>query len=185
MSSKQTDNSRYAEKLKLRDIVSKENDKVLDCFHGNGKIWRQINTIKNVNVIGIEKDRDKGDASTIYGLAEKVIPSLDLSKFNIIDFDAYGSPYKSLKQIFDNKTLKEGTYILYTFILTGMGTADKLLLKEIGINSNMYKQCRLIYKKYSFIAFKHFLYKNGVRSIYNYHFIDSHSNKNYGYFVVE
>jgi hypothetical protein len=134
---------------------------VLDCYHGNGCIWNDISARHKVIVFGIEKEKGKGTGS-IYGYAEKVIPSLNLGQFKIIDLDAYGSPYQALKQVFNNKTLKKGTFIFYTHIMTGMGVTHKEVLSYIGITQKMQKHCRTIFKSLSFIAFKEYIRQNGI-----------------------
>ena len=183
MSSKRTDNSRFEEKVLLRDEVVKDGDIILDCYHGEGMIWNRISKHKNIQVIGLEKEKGKGLGS-IYGKAEKVVPSLNLSVFNIIDFDAWGSPFQTMLACFENKTLKKNTKMFYTFIQTGFCAVELKLLAYIGISKAMYKKCPTLYRNLGFIAFKEFLYQNGIRNITNYSIVDKTTKKNYGYFIV-
>ena len=88
----------------------------------------------------------KGTGS-IYGECEKVLPALDLGNFDIIDFDAYGSPYSAMVKMFENKSLKSGTRIFYTFIQTGMGKLENKLLAEIGITKAMLEKAQTIFRK--------------------------------------
>lgn len=183
MSNQQTDNSRELCKIEMREELTKEGYKILDCYHGNGIIWNEIKKRKKIKVVGIEKEKGKG-AGSMYGKCEKIIPSLDLSLFDIIDFDAWGSPYKAMKEMFRNKTLNKNTLCFYTFIQTGMGSVETELLKQIGITEKMSKKCHTMYKKYGFEAFKMFLYNNKIKEITNWNYIDGTSIKNYGYFYV-
>jgi hypothetical protein len=183
MSSQRTDNSRESIKVKIRKEGTKNNMVILDCYHGKGVIWNTIKKQKNIKVIGIEKDKGKGYGS-IYGECEKVIPSLDLSKYQIIDFDAWGSPYKSIKAMFLNESLKKGTICFYTFIQTGMGTCQKALLNYIGIKDTMYKKCPTLFRNHGFIAFKEFLRVHGIKEITDYNFIETGSTKHYGMFKI-
>lgn len=183
MSSPRIDNSRSAVKIKIREDVCKNGYSVLDCYHGEGYLWGQIKKTIDLTIVGIEKEKGKG-YGTMYGEAEKIIPSIDLSIYQIIDFDAWGSPYLSIKAMFKNKTLKKGTICFYTFIQTRMGGTQKELLENIGIKYEMYKKCRTIWRNYAFVAFCQFLLKNGITQVKNWHYQDGSSTKNYGYFIV-
>jgi len=129
-----TDNSHLVLKQKIRRELYTPGDLVLDCCHGEGLLWKPI-----APVVGIEMQKGKGDA--VYrGKAEKIIPSLDLSKYKIIDVDTYGIPYTILKAIFENKTLAEGTVVIYTFIRTMFGVCDHSLLCTAGYTDAMIKK---------------------------------------------
>jgi hypothetical protein len=183
MNSKQIDNSHLDSKVSMREALTKNGDMILDCFHGQGMIWNKIKSLKQIKVIGIEKEKGKGTGA-IYGLAEKVIPSLDLSKFAIIDCDSYGIPFKAVKAIFNNKTLKNGTIIFYTLITTGMGSVDREMLEHIGITKGMYQKCHPLFRRYGYEAFKAYLFRNGIKKVINMPINEGPSIKNYGYFVV-
>lgn len=183
MISQQIDNSRLSAKVDMRRSLAKDGMTVLDCYHGNGVIWSKIAQEVKIRVIGIEVKKGKGPIA-IYGKAEKVIPSLDLSKYDIIDFDSYGSPYEAMKKMFENKSLKSGTICFYTYIQTGYGNVGKKLLSYIGITDNMYKRCPTLYSNKGFESFKQFLFANGIKKIYNIYYKDIGSRKNYGYFIV-
>ena len=182
MSNRRTDNSRLDEKINMRLARAKNGSKVLDCYHGNGVIWGRIKNRIKVEVIGIEKENGKGSIA-LYGECEKVIPRLNLSEYDIIDCDAWGIPYKSIKAVLKNDTLKPGTVIFYTFIQTGMGRVPDQMLEYAGISKVMIQKCPTLFKKIGFDAFKEFLRMNGVSCIYDSLYQDGQSRKHYGYFV--
>jgi hypothetical protein len=183
MNKARTDNSRLDEKIYIREQVCKDGYTILDCFHGEGRIWGDIEKRKDIKVIGIEKERGKGFGA-LYGEAEKMLPALNLSNYNIIDFDAWGSPYQSIKAMFRNHTRMPGTCCIYTFIQTGMGRAQKELLKIIGITEQMYTKVPSIYSNMAFDAFKEFLRKNGIKTIKNWHYEDGPSIKTMVIFLL-
>jgi hypothetical protein len=184
MSSKRIDNSRTETKIQMRKEHTKNGYVILDCFHGDGVLWNAVSKEKKIKIVGIEKEKNKG-ACSIYGVCEKVIPSLDLSKYDIIDCDAWGSPYKAIKACFDNKTLKCGTIIYYTYIQKGIGSIEKELSKTIGVTEEMYKKCKSLFRSQGFTAFKEYIRLNGVEWVTNWHYQDGGATKNYGYFVVK
>lgn len=116
--------SHFPEKIKLREMALLETGKdriqVLDCFHAEGRIWDTIkrrNPDIEITVIGIEKERTKKSQNFVfYGDNVKVIKSIDLSAYDLIDLDAYGCCWKQLDSVFKNGTASQGTPIIYTQI---------------------------------------------------------------------
>jgi hypothetical protein len=167
----------------MRLAHTKDGSKILDCYHGNGVIWDKIKAKKQIEVIGIEKERGKGSIA-LYGECEKVIPRLNLSEYDIIDCDAWGIPYKSINAIFKNKTLKQGTVIFYTFIQASLGRAPDEMFGHTGIKKSMIQKCPTLFMGIAFDSFKEFLRRNGMSCIYDSYYMDGTSRKHYGYFVI-
>jgi hypothetical protein len=187
LSSHKTNNSRKAEKTNIRKEViwniNKKNIFVLDAFAGKSILWGIIKLVNNkkITVLGIDKNESDAD---IYGDNIKVLPCLNLEKFDIIDLDAWGCPYDQIRLIFENKTLAKGTYVIYTYIITGMGGANRRLLKEIGITDKMTKKAPLLCAKKQNLAFDQFLHKNGIKHVTEIEVHDGTSKKRYGYFKI-
>ena len=89
-----TDNDGIGQKIALRKKAIDGLDQicVLDLFAGQNLIWSKI---KTDSYIGIEKQRGKG--KNICADNRDVIPGIDLSKFTVIDCDAYGIPYEQIQ----------------------------------------------------------------------------------------
>jgi hypothetical protein len=158
-----TDNTYLKNKIKLRinHLPEKEEIKVLDCFAGNqiiwGKIKKRIN--KKFTIIGIDKSRNK---KGLRGDNLKYIKGMDLNRFDIIDLDAYGVPYKQIKMIFE-KNYKGRIFI--TFIQSMFGELPKDMLKEIGYSEEMIKKCPTLFNRNGIEKFKGYLSKLGVIKI--------------------
>lgn len=183
MSSRRIDNSRLKEKVSMRLSLAKDGFRILDCYHGNGVIWGKIKAKRQIKVTGIEKERGKGSIA-LYGECEKIIPRLDLSVYDIIDCDAWGIPYKSIKALFKNNTLKKGTVVFYTFIQASLGRAPDELYEYIGIKKAMIEKCPTLFMNTAFESFQEFLRRNKVTCIYDSFYQDGTSRKHYGYFVI-
>ena len=98
-----TNNSHHKPKVDLRvDAIrgmGKEHVRVLDAFAGEGLIWKSVQEqLPDVDfeILKIEKKPYSG-AGVIAGDNRKVMPSLDLADFDLIDLDAYGIPYEQLR----------------------------------------------------------------------------------------
>lgn len=180
---KKTDNSHVIEKVELRlnHLPKKQSIKILDVCHGYGEIWKKIKTKtdKEFDVTGLEKRTIK-QRNTLVGDNLKIIPSLDLSVFDIIDIDVYGSPAKQFEAIIKNGTYKKDVYFFMTYIQRGFGCIDKVILKSCGYTDKMIKKIKSIFHKKPFEKLKIYLYNKGIRKIYRY----GNDRTNYIFFKI-
>ena len=181
-SSKKTDNSYLQLKSNLRletvNKIDKQIINVLEAFAGDGKIWKEVQskTDKIINVTKIEiKNGKKG--FYLNGDNNKFLPLFDFKHFDIIDVDAYGSPYNQLEVIFEKEF---NGYVHCTFIQSGMGQLNKGMLKKIGYSEEMFKKARVMLCSNGMAKMERYLNINGVNEITG-HFIN---RKNYFYFII-
>ena len=167
MNSLQTDNSFLAHKINLRlsvlNTIKKDTVCILDAFTGNGVIWNQIKTRtqKNLKLLRIDV---KADRKGLYLVGDNVkfLDGMDLSRFDIIDLDAYGSPYKQLKSIFG---AGYRGHIICTFIQTMAGRLDNDLLEILGYTKAMICKCPTLFSRNGLDKMLHYLNRNGVDEI--------------------
>lgn len=177
--SKQTDNHKIKNKIALREMgtAGLRNLRVLDCFAGENVIWSFFDCEK---YYGIELEHGKG--RNLNADNRKVLPSLDLSQFNVIDLDSYGIPVEQIELIFKNPTLQKGTVVFYTAIGSAMSSLSTSLAKRYGL-SRMLKLNKVLFNSLSNDLFKAFLYDNGVRTVFEYT-LQENFKKEYGFFIV-
>jgi len=168
-----TNNSYLGNKVDLRINHIPENPVVLDCFGGAGIIWKAIEraTGKPIKRIGIDKI-DYGVGFFLEGDNMAFLKTIDLSKFNVIDLDAYGAPYQQLKTLFDRRY---SGVVFVTFIQGYYGIMPKPLLNEIGFTDAMIEKCPTIFGKRGWQYFLEWLALNGVRTVTH----RSHNRKHY------
>ena len=189
MKNQRTDNSESDIKIGVRlsaldSIIDKDEICVLDAFHGKGFLWDKIkgNTDAKLIVHGIEKE--KGKASNVFeGDNRKVIPRLDLSTYDIIDLDSYGTPFDQLKAVFGNSTCK-GRIVIYTYIITAQGSSNKKMLEAVGITKAMYRKAPLLCSSKQILAFYNLLWYNNVNRVYETYKQKGTSKKRYGWFRI-
>jgi len=161
----QTDNSYLEDKVQLRlnSLPDKTELNILDAYSGSGKIWQTIKqrTNKKLNILSIDKEQ-KQNKFILIGDNIKYLASMDLSKYDIIDLDAYGIPYKQLKIIFNKKY---NGIIYVTFIQSIMGRLPNNFLFDLGFTKEMISKCPSLFGKKGFQYFKNWLSVNGVKSI--------------------
>ena len=165
MATTKTDNDFTKNKIYLRANHLPDGDlKVLDCFHGKGVIWRgvQQTTKRKIKLLAIDERNDVDDGFFLHGDNEEFLSSMDLSKFNVIDLDAYGVPYQQLKIIFKKKYT--GT-VFVTFIQTMYGQMPFGLLQEIGFSKQMIEKIPSLFAKRGWEYFKQWLSMHGVSKI--------------------
>lgn len=176
-----TDNSYTEEKilLRLKAIEKIDNPIILECYAGNGILWDEVKkrTNKKVQILRIEKEKNKGFKTYLQGDNLKYLSSIELGKFNVIDLDAYGIPAAQLDIIF-NRNFKG--VIIVTAIQTMQGALPHSILLKNGYTKQMIKKIPTLFYRNGIDKLKNYLYISGINEIEGY-FID---NKNYFYFNV-
>ena len=166
----QTDNSFFAEKVKLRldslKEVHTQVPSVLECFGGDGLLWKEVSRIsgRKINSLRIDQKKDK-DGSYLCGNNLKILPSLNLADYDIIDLDAYGIPWDQLALL---KAQDYSGVIHITHIQTMMGALPYNALEHFGISHEMFKKSPTIYANFGGRPVKSLLYEMGYRKIYQY-----------------
>ncbi len=175
-------NSFFKSKVELRlhalSTINKDAIYVLDCFHGEGRLWKEIQrqSEKKIILLGLEIDKaKKSPFNVVYGDNKKILPSLDLSKYDIIDIDSFGDAYSYIKSIYSY--VNAGVIIIYTHITVNMGSMNKDIINDV-IGMEIYKKCKTIFRSRFIPIFEAGLYKLGVRQVIQM----QKNNKIYGYF---
>ena len=166
MSNHKTDNSSLRTKVafRLNRLPTKEKITVLDCYHGSGACWRNINlhSVSKIQIHGL--DIDDKDSFVLLGDNRKVLPGLNLSRYDVIDVDSYGVPYDVLSEIFAYDGDINAT-IFYTFCQTHMRQMPKGMLLELGYTDVMYQKSPTLVSKGGHDKFLHWLANNGVTHV--------------------
>jgi len=170
-----TDNSYLNTKINLRmnHLPDGKNIKVLDCFAGRSRIWKEIKkkSNRNINVVGIDRI---SYGSTLKGDNVKYLKGMNLDKYDIIDLDAYGVPFRQLEIIFKKKY--KGILFI-TFVQSIFGRLPVRMLEKIGYTRNMIKKCPTLFNRNGIEKFKQYLAINGIKRI----IIINKNNKKYLY----
>jgi len=175
---KKTDNHYLSEKVQLRkEVISLvKNPNILECFAGKGVLYKQLKKEVDFKITSIEIEHNKNKSAHLTGDSYKYLLSLDLTKYNIIDLDAYGIPFKYIEHIVN--TGFKG-YVIVTAIQTGMGKLPNKLLITLGYTKEMIKKIPTLFNSNGLEKLKNYLYLVGIKEITGY-FIN---RKNYFYFV--
>ena len=136
---------------------------ILDLYGGEGKIWSEIKirTGWNMNVLRMDL---KPDRTGVYlkGDNLKFLSKINLNDFHVIDCDAYGVPYKQVKQIFQ-KNFKGIIFI--TYIQSMFGKLPTAMLNELGYTKTMIQKIPTLFNINGIEKFKAWLSLYGITVI--------------------
>lgn len=152
--------------------------KVLELFGGEGVLWNEVKKITGKDIIVLGIDKNKYKRVQLQGDNLKFIDSLNLNEFDVIDADAWGSPFYQVDKIFSQNY--KGV-VHCTFIQTMMGELSKEMLLRLGYTEKMLSKVKSLFNKNGINKFKNYLAKNGVNEI----FIVTQNKKNYLYFYLD
>lgn len=151
MSRQATDNSEMPAKLRLRldalAQVSSPEPRVLDAYGGTGRLWEAVRrqSDRPLNVLAIDK-RPDAPWHTIRGDNLKVLPSLDLAAFDLIDLDAYGVPSTQLAIVAEKAP---DVPVFVTCILSHQGPVPHRVLAANGIPPEWSKMTISLFRRLS------------------------------------
>lgn len=174
----QTDNARLANKIALRHRATADLDRlrVLDLYAGRNLLWSYFDKEK---YFGVDIQQNKGQNLTAD--SRRIVETLDLSAFNVIDCDSYGIPFDVLYKLLQNDTLQDGTVILYTAITNRLSGLNLGCLQMFGLRK-IYAKCHGLIASKALDMFYGMLYNCGVRRV-TYLEVKASFIKHYGYFV--
>lgn len=163
MAQTKTDNDYLRDKVDLRIENLPDGDlRVLDCFGGRGVVWRAVKELtgRKATVTPIDIRDDIG--FHLHGDNSTFLKSLDLSRYNAIDLDAYGVPADQLKILFERQY--RGV-VFVTFIQSVYGIMPYTLLKDLGFTEAMINKSPTLFGKRGWEYFKQWLALKGVTEI--------------------
>lgn len=172
---KKTDNAYLADKVRLRidHLPACDPLRVLDCFAGKGVVWAAVQKLTGRNILRLPIDTRNDDIGFHLPGDNKVyLSSLDLTRFDVIDLDAYGVPAEQIDIV-----MRSGFrgVLFVTFIQSVMGMMPITVLEQIGFTHEMVGAAPTLFSKNGWNYFLEYLAKKGVRTIYH----RSHARKHY------
>lgn len=164
---------------RMKHLPIKKNISVLNCYAGKNKIWNTIQNrySGNIKITGIDIEQ-KYHGQDFKADNSKILPHLDLSKYDVIDLDAYGVCYKPLKIVFEKKY---SGVCFVTFIQSMYGGLPLSMLQELGYTPAMIKKCPSLFNKNGFKKYLAWLYQNGINEVYE---CSLGENKHYLFFEI-
>lgn len=162
MSKVQTENSYFSLKIKLRELFTPDNSKVLDCYSANGSIWNEIAKRKHISVLRLEKEKGR-DGIYLRDDNLKFLKNMDLTQFDVIDLDAFGVPFKQLEIIFEKELKNKIVFI--TFIQSVFGALPRKMLNTLGYTDSMIDKIPSLFNTNGFEKLKAYLSQKNIDEV--------------------
>lgn len=174
-----TDNKSIGNKIFIRKqaITELSEVNVLDLFGGRNVLWNNIHTNR---YFGIEAEQHKGQ--NLYADSHKIVSSLDLSSFNVIDVDSYGISFDIYKELLANPKIQNGTIVIYTAITNEFTKIQNAAKQEFNFSS-FYHKAPSLFNARAIEFFYEMLARYGIKEIFYYEVKDNFT-KHYGYFKI-
>jgi hypothetical protein len=90
--------------LRIDSLPGKKELNVLEAFGGEGLLWTEVKRRcpeRKIKILSIDSNKYK--RVQLQGDNLKFLKAFDLTNFDIIDLDAWGSPFNQLKILFDKQ----------------------------------------------------------------------------------
>lgn len=160
-----TDNHYTADKIALRVDMTAHLSEVIvaDVFGGHGVVWSGVERLsgKPVSRTAFDNRLDLG-MPHLHGDNTKTLRGVDLSRFNVVDLDAYGIPADLIQHVVGSGF--KGT-VFVTAIQTMQGQMPKAITSGIGLPPTLYRSCPSIISRRGWTYLKAWLASLGVQQI--------------------
>lgn len=169
--------------IRIDSLPDKKEITVLDAFGGEGVLWSEVRKRcpdKTIKILSI--DKQTYDRVQLQGDNVKLLLSLNLAEFDIIDLDSYGMPVKQLEIIF-NKGYHGIVHCTFIQIVIAGGGLSHKILRANGYTDTMFKKCPSLFNRNGTEKFLNYLALNGVKWV-KIVTIVAQNNKNYLYFSL-
>lgn len=130
---------------------------------------------REINTLPIDSTNNEG--FFMPGDNRSFLQIIDLSRFNVVDLDAYGIPFEQLKILFDREY--KGV-VFFTMIQSLYGQMNKALLADLGFTNKMVEKIPTLFAKSGWGYFREWLALRGVSKIR----VRSHKRKHYLFFKI-
>ena len=138
---------RFKLRLRLETLrrVSTPTPKILDAYAGTGRLWQAVRREfdRPLDITAIDK-RPDAPWNTIRADNLKVLPTLDLAAFDLVDLDAYGVPATQLAIVAERAP---DVPVFVTCILSSQAPVPHRVLEANGIPAEWSKMSPTVLRR--------------------------------------
>lgn len=181
------ENSHLEEKAWLRyhtlSKIGKRRVTVLDAYAGSGQVWNRVQELlPDVEImrLAVEKRKSVAEDGAIVGDNLKVLPTLDLASFDLIDLDAFGFPNKQIAICAERAP---DVPIVATVIANHYAPTPYPVCDALGLPPRWYERAsdypHLLFAKKRWVYWDHYLWTLGYTKSERLHMADFGYTKRY------
>jgi len=165
--------------LRLMSLPDKDEVNILECFAGEGVLWNEVKkrTKKQLKILSIDKNNYK--KISLKGDNIRFLKSLDLTKYQIIDLDAWGCPANQLQVLYEKKY--KGM-VICSFVQSDFHTITKIVQLNYGYTNKMMKEAPMLCRRN---GLEQMLFFINTKFKVNKVKIVSYKQKHYFYFIIK
>lgn len=164
-------------------LIGKPQVSVLDAYAGEGHVWmRTQELIPDVEILrmAIEKRKSAAEQNAIVGDNMKVLPTLDLQQFDLIDLDAFGFPTEQIRICAEKAP---NVPVVMTAIANHYAPTPYIVTDAVGIPEHWRKvdgpYPHMLFAKKRWTYWEHYLWSLGYRHATRIHMPDFGYTKRY------
>jgi hypothetical protein len=173
MTRQKTDNDNLPKKLALRMLAvdsllarGESEVRVLDCFAGDGTLWRLLKREYGPRIKHVGIDRSWKRGAVYLGDNRGYLRILPIGDYNLIDIDAYGVPHQQMKIIAQRQY--RGV-VVGTFIQCIYGNLPYAMLKDLGYPRRMVRRITKLFFRNGWLKWSAYLRLLGYERVHVYH----------------
>ena len=154
--------------LRLDHLPDKDKLKVLDAFAGHGSIWQKIRTARpavEFDILAVEKQGHGPGQIRLDNV--RVMRSISLKQFDVIDLDGFGFPYRQLCEVFRQRPTGATVYVTCPMGQAGLTTLPFGMMESLGYTPAMLAKCRTLCLRGQWGKVKAWLALQGVTRLYD------------------
>jgi len=168
--------------LRLESLPDKKEINILEAFGGDGILWDGVKKLTKSKLTVLSIDKNKYGRKQLQGDNLKFLSSIDLSKFDIIDLDAWGSPFSQLELLFKKKY---SGIVHCTYIKSFFAPTPNIVFSSLNISKQIFSKTRTIFKNQYQELFLGYLFTRNIFKIRGYISVKTQGMvKNYFYFKM-
>lgn len=168
--------------LRLESLPDKKEINILEAFGGDGILWDGVKKLTKSKLTVLSIDKNKYGRKQLQGDNLKFLSSIDLSKFDIIDLDAWGSPFSQLELLFKKKY---SGIVHCTYIKSPLAPIPNIVFSSLDISEHIFSKVRTIFKNQYQGLFLGYLFTRNIFKIRGYISVKTQRMvKNYFYFKM-
>jgi hypothetical protein len=149
-------------------LPDKRDIRVLDAFAGHGRIWQKVKAARPLTSFDVLSVERLGHLPGQVALDNvRVMRSLQLADYDVIDLDGYGFPYRQLSEVFRQRPTGAVVHVTCPMEQAGLTSLPYGMMESLGYTRAMLAKCRTLCLRGQWGKVKQWLAFQGVTRLFD------------------